>query len=143
MNKYWEHPVWSLFRTNKGTRIKNTLFEVCLIRIKELVDDNQLNIFSYCPPILPHKPMQIVSKPCVQTVLCGSHVTIHYPVTWPCFTALQTILVIMWKPRHNTLSCDLTLFHGPSEYSCNNVEATSQYIILWLDPVSRPLRVIL
>jgi hypothetical protein len=33
----WEANVWSSSRTNKGTRIENTLFEVCLVRKKEQV----------------------------------------------------------------------------------------------------------
>ena len=33
----WEANVWSSSRTNKGTIIENTLFEVCLVRKKEQV----------------------------------------------------------------------------------------------------------
>ena len=34
---FWEANVWSSSRTNKRTRIKNTLLEVCLVRIKAQV----------------------------------------------------------------------------------------------------------
>ena len=34
---FWEANVWSSSRTNKRTRIENTLFEVCLVRIKAQV----------------------------------------------------------------------------------------------------------
>ena len=33
----WEANVWSSYRTDKGTSIENTLFEVCLVRIMEQV----------------------------------------------------------------------------------------------------------